>query len=84
MIELLDEARREEVKSDGYLGDLLSELFRKKFPNLQILTQSIRLLQATKPIEAPLSSNHQKMDKPTCDKYLAKFSKPKVNNKQGN
>ena len=81
MIELLDEARREQVKSGGYLGDLLSELFRKKFPNIQISTRPICFLQAIKCIEAPLSSSHQKLDKPTRNKYLEKFWKPKVNNK---
>ena len=40
---MLNEAKKEQVHSGSYLGDILLELFKKKFPEAQVSTRPSRL-----------------------------------------
>ena len=79
---MLNEAKKEQVHSGSYLGDILLELFKKKFPEAQVSTRPSRLLKAAERIAAPLSN--QRIDASSLSNYLEKKWIPRVRNKQGN
>ena len=67
---MLNEAKKEQVHSGSYLGDILLELFKKKFPEAQVSTRPSRLLKAAERIAAPLSN--QRIDASSLSNYLEK------------
>jgi hypothetical protein len=79
MISLLEEARRESesTKQDQYVGDILFEMYQRRFPAAEIPTRPYRLLKAAEQIAAPLRNGLNSVD----DIYLNKLWIPRVRNK---
>ena len=55
MVTMLQEARKKAEKSGAYVGDVLYEIFKTKFPHAAVSSRPCRLLEAAERIAAPLS-----------------------------
>ena len=55
MVTMLQGAKKKATKSDAYVGDVLYEMYKTRFPQADIPSRPCRLLEAAERISAPLT-----------------------------
>ena len=55
MVTMLQGAKKKATKSGAYVGDVLYEIYKTRFPQADIPSRPCRLLEAAERISAPLT-----------------------------
>ena len=74
MVNMLQAAKKKASKSDTYIGEILYDIYKKKFPHAHIPARPCRLLEAAERIAAPLLKGRDSYD----DGYLEKLWIPRI------
>lgn len=74
MIIMLHDAKKKSARCGTYVGQILHDIYKDRFPTAEIPSRPCRLLDAAEHIAAPLQKGSHEID----DKYLDKLWIPRI------